>query len=461
MDKEWTEKLKDIMATFEEKEPSGLWNDIMKALPDGDIANAMHTNSGEKTFEKSSDRTSRRNAHTQSRKKILFIRIASVAVAAIAILMFHIVKTTNITDNGITTGRHNHAMKTDGIEGNRILKDENSQSQQNTMTNKMMCFMTDTQHGIGKDIHSEGETESLLSTERFIQHINKEGNSNNVNLNEYDSDNKQIAEKKQRPNRQRHTLDNPLFDTYNANTENSNNTYRRKMSLNLYASNTLSNSSTSTSGILGNHFVMQSEPSAMGYAYAAPNIQNSNPISTLNNEEKNGNIKTKHHSPLRIGITADYEIGKNISIGSGLYYSLLSSDFSIDNGIQKQKSRQKLHYLGIPAYISVNLIRKGRISWYCTAGGMVEKNIKGTVKTDFLLNDNVYSTTEENVRDTRLQFSVNGSTGIKYGITDNISLYVEPELNYSFDNGSNIENAYKEQPLDINLKIGIKMDIKH
>ena len=46
MDKEWTEKLKDIMATFEEKEPSGLWNDIMKALPDGDIANAMHTNSG-------------------------------------------------------------------------------------------------------------------------------------------------------------------------------------------------------------------------------------------------------------------------------------------------------------------------------------------------------------------------------------------------------------------------------
>ena len=159
MDKEWTEKLKDIMATFEEKEPSGLWYDIMKALPDGDIANAMHTNSGEKTFEKSSDRTSRRNAHTQSRKKILFIRIASVAVAAIAILMFHIVKTTNITDNGITTGRHNHAMKTDGIEGNRILKDENSQSQQNTMTNKMMCFMTDTQHGIGKDIHSEGETE--------------------------------------------------------------------------------------------------------------------------------------------------------------------------------------------------------------------------------------------------------------------------------------------------------------
>ena len=92
---------------------------------------------------------------------------------------------------------------------------------------------------------------------------------------------------------------------------------------------------------------------------------------------------------------------------------------------------------------------------------MVEKNIKGTAKTDFLLNDNVYSTTEENVRDTRLQFSVNGSTGIKYGITDNISLYVEPELNYSFDNGSNIENAYKEQPLDINLKIGIKMDIKH
>ena len=100
MDKEWTEKLKDIMATFEEKEPSGLWYDIMKALPDGDIANAMHTNLGEKTFEKSSDSTSRRNAHTQSRKKILFIRIASVAVAAIAILMFHIVKTTNITDNG-------------------------------------------------------------------------------------------------------------------------------------------------------------------------------------------------------------------------------------------------------------------------------------------------------------------------------------------------------------------------
>ena len=459
MDKDWTEKLKDKMATFEEKEPSGLWNDIMKALPDGDIANAMHTNLVEKT---ASDGASERKVHSRYMRMNLYVRIACTAVvAAITMFMIHIVKTTDITDNGLTTGRHNHAIKTDHIKGNRILKDENSPSQQNTKTNKMMCLISDIQHGIGKDVHSEDETESLLSTERFIQHINKKGISNNVNLNEYDSDNKQIAENKQMSNRQHHTLDNPLFDTYNANTETSNKTYRRKMSLNFYASNTLSNSRTSTSGILGNQFVMQSEPSAMGYAYAAPNIQNSNPISTLNNEEKNGNIKTKHHSPLRIGITADYEIGKNISIGSGLYYSLLSSDFSIDNGIQKQKSRQKLHYIGIPAYISVNLIRKGRISWYCTAGGMVEKNIKGTVKTDFLLNDNVYSTTEEKVRDTRLQFSVNGSTGLKYGITDNISLYVEPELNYSFDNGSNIENAYKEQPLDINLKIGIKMDIKH
>ena len=59
-----------------------------------------------------------------------------------------------------------------------------------------------------------------------------------------------------------------------------------------------------------------------------------------------------------------------------------------------------------------------------------------------------------------LQVSVNGAVGAEFKLTDGFSLYAEPTLNYSFDNGSSIPTLYQEKPMNFNITVGIRFNLK-
>ena len=59
-----------------------------------------------------------------------------------------------------------------------------------------------------------------------------------------------------------------------------------------------------------------------------------------------------------------------------------------------------------------------------------------------------------------LQVSVNGAAGAEFKFTEGLSLYAEPSLNYYFDNGSSIPTLYQEKPLNFNLNVGIRFNLK-
>jgi hypothetical protein len=46
--------------------------------------------------------------------------------------------------------------------------------------------------------------------------------------------------------------------------------------------------------------------------------------------------------------------------------------------------------------------------------------------------------------------------GLGYQLSNTIGLYAEPGISYYFNNGSQLETIYKEDPLHFNLRLGLR-----
>ena len=161
--------------------------------------------------------------------------------------------------------------------------------------------------------------------------------------------------------------------------------------------------------------------------------------------------RVHHHQPIRFGFSLRYRINEQWSIESGLTYSRLTADITNTIDGQATTTEQKLNYIGIPLSASYLLWGNRYFNFYLSAGGLVEKMVKGSRMTQGVTN---------NVSIHPLQVSVNGAVGAEFKLTDGFSLYAEPTLNYSFDNGSSIPTLYQEKPMNFNITVGIRFNLK-
>ena len=90
----------------------------------------------------------------------------------------------------------------------------------------------------------------------------------------------------------------------------------------------------------------------------------------------------------------------------------------------------------------------------------MEKNISGKSQTNYIINNKIELTEQNKIKDGPLQFSVNSAVGFQYNASSLLGVFVEPGVAYYFNNGSDIETIYKEKPLNFNLKIGLRFNIK-
>lgn len=155
----------------------------------------------------------------------------------------------------------------------------------------------------------------------------------------------------------------------------------------------------------------------------------------------------QHHLPIRVGLSFRYSSGQRWYIQSGLTYSYLASDITYT-----KRTKQKLHYIGIPLQIGRQVWESNRLKGYISIGGQTEKLISGKATA---FSSEGY-TSARRIKDTRLLFSLLGSVGAEYALKKDLSLYVEPEIHYYFKNGNGLLTHYNEQPLNINLTIGFR-----
>lgn len=182
--------------------------------------------------------------------------------------------------------------------------------------------------------------------------------------------------------------------------------------------------------------------------------------SPLSGDFSEFNTNVHHHQPLRLGLSLRYNIDNRWSVESGLSYSRHKSDITNKSGDREIAIEQQLAYIGIPLNVNYRIWSSSRFNFYVSAGGMVEKMVKGSRNTQTITSGKPENNTTEDVSIHPLQLSLNCAAGAEFCIDKSFSLYAEPGLSYHFDNGSSVPTIYQDEPLSANLSIGLRFSFK-
>lgn len=166
-----------------------------------------------------------------------------------------------------------------------------------------------------------------------------------------------------------------------------------------------------------------------------------------------------HKIPVKVGLTARYNITGRLGVETGLTYSILSSSVKTGNsetGKNWSTGSQTLHYLGIPLNISFNILNSRYVNIYVTGGGMMEKSISGSIKTDEYVDGKFDRTLTTKISPKGLQWSVNAAAGIQANILPQLGFFVEPGVSHHFKNTSRVRSIYTDKPTDFSLGFGLR-----
>jgi hypothetical protein len=167
--------------------------------------------------------------------------------------------------------------------------------------------------------------------------------------------------------------------------------------------------------------------------------------------QRNQQVNAKHHAPVSVGLQVAFGIAPRLSLSTGLVYTRTSSDFYPYAPGSSYNVHQVLHYVGIPVGLNYEFWQSGGFHAYVMAGAEADYNVKNDTEEE--------GVKKENAKRDRVQFSGKASLGAQYDITPKVGLYIEPGAKYYFDNGSHVENTFKDKKLNFNLQFGLRFNL--
>lgn len=167
--------------------------------------------------------------------------------------------------------------------------------------------------------------------------------------------------------------------------------------------------------------------------------------------QRNQQVKAKHHAPVSVGLQVAFGIAPRLSLSTGLVYTRTSSDFYPYAPSSNYNVHQVLHYVGIPVGLNYEFWQSGGFHAYVMAGAEADYNVKNDTEEE--------GVKKENAKRDRVQLSGKASLGAQYDITPKVGLYIEPGAKYYFDNGSHVENTFKDKKLNFNLQFGLRFNL--
>ena len=220
--------------------------------------------------------------------------------------------------------------------------------------------------------------------------------------------------------------------------------YEQNLTMNLYAENV---SLGSGSDGMSNGMYASSDPLAGGgFADHGVFLAAASPLRYAIPKY----VEAKHHAPLAIGAQVGIGLAPRLSLSTGVVYTRVASDFK-SYGVSEFDTHQVLHYVGVPLGLNYEVWSTGGFHAYVMAGGEADFNVK---------NDTKVSGHKEDVKRDGVQFSGKASLGAQYDVTPQVGFYIEPGAKYYFDNGSEIENTFKDKKWNFNLQFGLRINLK-
>ena len=134
-------------------------------------------------------------------------------------------------------------------------------------------------------------------------------------------------------------------------------------------------------------------------------------------------------------------------MNTGLRYTYLSTKIyekTIKNsfGIGDMNRKQQIHYIGIPLNASYSFWCSPKWNAYVSAGAVMEFPVAASI-------DGVKMNAP-------FMWAAEAGLGMQYDITDHLGIYVDCNIQYFFNTGSEIRNAWTDRPLGVSIPIGIR-----
>ena len=193
--------------------------------------------------------------------------------------------------------------------------------------------------------------------------------------------------------------------------------------------------------------------------YNNANQQKSSDLMQMLSNNRASTFVGHHGPPVRVGVSAAWEMSPHLSLVSGLNWTSLTSYFDETTAGETQTStRQELGYLGIPLRLEAGFEPLKRLRLYAGAGGMVEKGLMSVAKTDSYIGDHLEDSVTGHPDTGGLLWSVGASAGAEYRFARHFGLYLAPGVEYHFDNGAEARSAYTEKPLHWNVALGVRFN---
>ncbi|MCR5409193.1 MAG: PorT family protein [Bacteroidales bacterium] len=161
-----------------------------------------------------------------------------------------------------------------------------------------------------------------------------------------------------------------------------------------------------------------------------------------------------HSQSLRTGIGLAIDITEHWGVETGIIMSTLSSHFNTTVGDSREYTTRTLYYRGIPLYARYNALRWERFSLYFNAGPMYEYLVRSSTDKDTYVGSRETGHTVDNTNINDSIWSLNAGAGLQLRIFNHGALYVLPGASYHFPAGSSIESFYTEHPLSYSVTFG-------
>ncbi len=164
----------------------------------------------------------------------------------------------------------------------------------------------------------------------------------------------------------------------------------------------------------------------------------------------------QHDRPITFGLSLSMPLYGRWNVETGLQYSILKSRFSMGSEDFYIGKNQKIHYLGIPVRLSYRLADYKTLSVYGSGGLTLNVPVYGKTISKFVV-DGAVLYTEKRHFTPSVQWTANISAGLQYWFLPNISIYVEPTLNWNIPNGSSTHTNWTENPIMFSVPFGIRI----
>ena len=162
-----------------------------------------------------------------------------------------------------------------------------------------------------------------------------------------------------------------------------------------------------------------------------------------------------HELPFNIQLTLSRSLTSRLYIETGLSYTQMKSVIMTGSTKAHILEQQRLSYLGIPLRFGWKWYNKAHLSLYNSAGVMLEFPIQGTLNVKHITND-ITTFGKKSSLDVPCQWSMSLGLGIQYDLTPHLGIYMEPSLQYFYDEGSNLKSYRTEHPYSITLPLGLR-----